>query len=76
MDVDRIARPHIRSGIEVDWERAIARAASNDTMNGMEIRDRLLKPSVTIQSVDVSSSTIECYKHCPAMQNFAHNDNR
>ncbi|KAI9732084.1 MAG: putative kinase [Cirrosporium novae-zelandiae] len=50
---ERIAKRHIKSGIELDWTSAIARAESNDILNGAEIRKYLIKPCITVQSVNV-----------------------
>lgn len=48
----RIARRHIHSGIEHTWEDAVRRAESNDLPNGDEIRRRLIKPDVIVESVE------------------------
>jgi pantothenate kinase len=48
----RIAKRHIKAGIETTWEDAVRRAESNDLLNGVEIRNKLVKPSVVIQSVE------------------------
>ncbi|TVY84638.1 putative uridine kinase [Lachnellula suecica] len=48
----RIAKRHIKAGIETTWEAAVRRAESNDLLNGVEIRDKLVKPAVMIQSVE------------------------
>ncbi|KAH9990378.1 P-loop containing nucleoside triphosphate hydrolase protein [Xylariaceae sp. FL0662B] len=49
---DRVARRHIRSGIETSWEAAIRRAETNDVPNGEDVRRKLIKPDVTVQSVE------------------------
>ena len=49
---DRIAKRHIRSGIEKTWEAAVRRAEANDLRNGEEIRRRLVEPRVRVTSVD------------------------
>jgi pantothenate kinase len=48
----RIAKRHIKAGIETTWEDAIIRAESNDLLNGVEIRNKLAKPAVEIRSVE------------------------
>jgi pantothenate kinase len=48
----RIAKRHIKSGIEKTWEDAVKRAEGNDLLNGLEIRNKLVQPAVAVQSVD------------------------
>ena len=48
----RIAKRHMKAGIETTWEAAVSRAESNDLLNGAEIRKNLVKPAVVIQSVE------------------------
>lgn len=48
----RIAKRHIEAGIETTWDAAVRRAESNDLLNGVEIRRKLVKPAVVIQSVE------------------------
>jgi len=48
----RIANRHIKAGIEMTWEDAVRRAESNDLLNGMEIRTKLVKPAVVIRSIE------------------------
>ncbi|TVY33292.1 putative uridine kinase [Lachnellula subtilissima] len=48
----RIAKRHIEAGIETTWDAAVRRAESNDLLNGVEIRRKLVKPAVMIQSVE------------------------
>jgi pantothenate kinase len=48
----RIARWHIKVRIETTWEAAVRRAESNDLLNGVEIRKKLVKPAVVIQSME------------------------
>lgn len=48
----RIARRHILSGIEENWADAVKRAEVNDLPNGEEIRRRLIKPDVVVESVE------------------------
>ncbi len=50
---ERIAKRHIESGIESSWDEAINRAESNDLLNGDEVRTRLVKPALVIQSVEI-----------------------
>jgi pantothenate kinase len=54
----RIAKRHIGSGIEETWEDAVRRAESNDLPNGDEIRNRLVKPALVVQSCEVPAKTI------------------
>lgn len=53
----RVARRHLGSGIESTWEAAVARAESNDVPNGVDVRTKLVKPRVTVQSVDASQTS-------------------
>ncbi|TVY55903.1 putative uridine kinase [Lachnellula cervina] len=48
----RIAKRHIEAGIETTWDAAVRRAESNDLLNGVEIRRKLVKPAVVVQSVE------------------------
>ena len=48
----RIARRHMKSGIELNWDDATRRAEGNDLMNGVVIRENLVKPDVMVESVD------------------------
>ena len=48
----RIAKRHIKSGIEFNWEDAVRRAEGNDLLNGMVIRKKLLRPDLLVESVD------------------------
>jgi pantothenate kinase len=48
----RIAKRHIKSGIEACWEDAVRRAESNDLLNGAVIREKLVRPDVLVESVD------------------------
>jgi pantothenate kinase len=50
---DRVARRHLRSGIEETWEGAVRRAEGNDLRNGEEVRRRLVKPGVRVMSVQI-----------------------
>jgi len=49
---NRVARRHIQSGIETSWEAAVRRADSNDLPNGEDVRRKLMRPDVTVQSVE------------------------
>lgn len=53
---DRVAKRHVRSGIETMIEAALARAEMNDLPNGDEVRKRLIRPTVTVKSVDSGSA--------------------
>jgi pantothenate kinase len=48
----RIAKRHIKSGIERSWEAAVRRADGNDLVNGRVIREKLVRPAVVVQSVE------------------------
>lgn len=48
----RIAKRHIKSGIEGTWESAVRRAEGNDLLNGVTIREKLVEPDVRVLSVD------------------------
>ena len=48
----RVAKRHMNSGIERDWRSAVARARSNDMVNGELIRRKLVPPAVKVQSVE------------------------
>jgi pantothenate kinase len=48
---DRIARRHILSTIEKTWEDAVKRAEMSDLPNGDEIRRHLIKPDMTVESI-------------------------
>lgn len=50
--LQRIARRHIKSGIETQWEDALHRARNNDMLNGDEVRAKLIPPSVRVHSVE------------------------
>lgn len=49
---ERIARRHLRSGIEGNWRDAVARAEKNDLKNGEVVRRKLVEPMVRVWSVD------------------------
>lgn len=49
---ERIARRHLKSGIETTWEDAMQRAESNDIPNGIEVQTNLIEPAVVVRSVD------------------------
>lgn len=53
---DRVAKKHVHSGIETTMEAALARAEMNDLPNGDEVRKRLIRPMVTVKSVDSGSA--------------------
>jgi pantothenate kinase len=48
----RVAKRHIAVGIETEWEAAMIRAKGNDLANGEDIRTHLLKPAMSITSVE------------------------
>jgi pantothenate kinase len=49
---ERVARRHMKAGIETNWEDALRRASSNDEVNGDEARKKLVKPGILIYSVN------------------------
>lgn len=53
---DRVARRHVESGIELTMKAALIRAEVNDVRNGNEVREKLIRPAVTVKSVDVEST--------------------
>jgi pantothenate kinase len=48
----RIVKRHIKSGIETTWDEAVRRAEGNDLLNGVEIREKLVRPAVMVHSVE------------------------
>lgn len=48
---DRLARRHVRSGIETSLENAFRRVDSNDYLNSCHIQENLMKPHLIISSV-------------------------
>jgi pantothenate kinase len=50
----RVAKRHLASGIEKDWAGALSRAQRNDLANGDLVRAKLIKPMISVQSVDES----------------------
>jgi pantothenate kinase len=48
----RIAKRHIKSGIETSWQAAVSRTEGNDLVNGKVIREKLVRPAVMVQSVE------------------------
>ncbi|PVH88997.1 P-loop containing nucleoside triphosphate hydrolase protein [Cadophora sp. DSE1049] len=51
----RIAKRHVKSGIEQTMEAAYRRAEGNDLLNGVEIRKKLVRPDILVRSVEESS---------------------
>lgn len=49
---NRIAKRHIKSGIEDNWDAAVKRAEGNDLLNGVTIRENLVQPDVVVHSVE------------------------
>ncbi|KAG9231087.1 P-loop containing nucleoside triphosphate hydrolase protein [Amylocarpus encephaloides] len=47
----RIAKRHIEAGIESTWDAAVNRAEGNDLLNGVLIRQKLVKPAFLIRSI-------------------------
>jgi len=48
----RVAKRHIKAGIETNWEDAIRRASGNDLVNGDEARRKLIAPGIVVHSVN------------------------
>lgn len=48
----RIAKRHIASGIENNWDAAIQRAEGNDLLNGDIVRQKLVEPDVVVHSIE------------------------
>lgn len=48
----RIAQRHVKAGIEPDMTHALARADTNDMLNGARIRDLLVPPQYKIRSIE------------------------
>lgn len=49
---DRVAKRHIKAGIETNWEGAVRRASGNDLINSDEAQKKLVKPEITVHSVN------------------------
>jgi pantothenate kinase len=49
---NRIAKRHVKSGIEDSWVKAVERAEGNDLLNGVDIREKLVQPDIVVQSID------------------------
>lgn len=48
----RVAKRHLRSGIEDNWDDAARRTRNNDLVNGELVRTKLVRPAVIVRSVD------------------------
>lgn len=48
----RIAKRHIESGIEDNWDAAVKRAEGNDLLNGDIVRRNLVEPNVVVHSIE------------------------
>jgi len=48
----RIAKRHIKSGIEDNWDAAVKRAEGNDLLNGEVVRQKLVQPDVVVHSIE------------------------
>ncbi|PMD20383.1 P-loop containing nucleoside triphosphate hydrolase protein [Hyaloscypha hepaticicola] len=48
----RIAKRHIKSGIETTWQAAVRRTEGNDLVNGKLIREKLVRPAIMVQSIE------------------------
>ena len=51
----RVAARHIKAGIEESWDAALARVDGNDTLNGEDVRKHLVRPNVTVVSIEVTA---------------------
>ncbi|KAJ5627268.1 hypothetical protein N7528_004695 [Penicillium herquei] len=54
---DRTAKRHVRAGIEKNLKDGYRRVDSNDYLNGVSIREKLLAPDMVVKSVTVTSTT-------------------
>ncbi|KIW03086.1 uncharacterized protein PV09_05731 [Verruconis gallopava] len=54
---DRVARRHIKSGIEKTWDAAVKRAEDNDLRNGDDVRQNLVQVAVRVKSVELGSDS-------------------
>jgi pantothenate kinase len=54
---DRVARRHLKAGIEDTWDAALKRASGNDLRNGEEVRRKLVKPAIVVRSVEERPAT-------------------
>lgn len=48
---DRVARRHVQAGIERNLDDAYRRVDTNDYLNGISIREKLIPPDVVVRSV-------------------------
>lgn len=48
----RVAKRHLQSGIEDNWNDAARRTRNNDLVNGELVRTKLVRPAVVVRSVD------------------------
>ncbi|PYI06053.1 P-loop containing nucleoside triphosphate hydrolase protein [Aspergillus sclerotiicarbonarius CBS 121057] len=55
----RVARRHLRTGVERTMEGALRRADENDLRNGRDVCENLIKPDLVVRSVDESESELE-----------------
>jgi len=51
----RIAKRHVKAGIEQTMEAAYRRAERNDLLNGVEVRNKLVKTDLLVRSVEESA---------------------
>lgn len=56
---ERVAKRHLKAGIEVTMEAAIKRAEGNDLINGEMVRRRLVEPRVRVESVEEESGELD-----------------
>jgi pantothenate kinase len=49
---ERVAKRHVQAGIEKTIEDAYRRVDRNDALNGMLIREKLIRPDLVVRSVD------------------------
>ncbi|KAJ5826430.1 hypothetical protein N7474_003568 [Penicillium riverlandense] len=53
---ERTAKRHVHAGIEKTLEDGFRRVDSNDYLNGLAIRDKLLAPDMIVKSITVANS--------------------
>lgn len=51
----RVVARHVEAGIETSWDAALARVDGNDILNGEDVRRHLVRPNITVASVEITS---------------------
>ena len=49
---NRVAKRHLKAGVEKSWETAVKRVETNDLPNGVDVRNRLITPAIRVRSVE------------------------